>query len=84
MSIQQIVFETISEESRNDYPVDQITVDDSFEKVGLDSLSVVTVVIYLEDKLGIEVTEKELPTVTNVKKLVELCESKHDSRQSVS
>lgn len=78
MDVTQIVFETIEEESKNDYPASSMTVEHSFEEVGLDSLSIVTVVIWLEDKLGIEIKEKELSLIKDMKALVEICQGKVD------
>lgn len=55
---------------------DAITADATFKEMGLDSLDVVSFVMALEDRLGVEIPEKELEGVTTYGAAVALLERK--------
>ena len=59
-----------------DIPADEITMDTTFESLGIDSLDTVEMVMDLEADLGVELELDE--KVTTVGELVEFVESKLD------
>ena len=59
-----------------DIPAEQITMDTTFEALGIDSLDMVEMVMELEDELGIELEMEE--KVATIGELVEFIEEKVD------
>ena len=59
-----------------DIPAEQITMDTTFEALGIDSLDMVEMVMELEDELGIELEMEE--KVATIGELVEFIEAKVD------
>ena len=71
-----MVFEAIAEiiADRNDCDVSEITMDSTFQELGIDSLDTVEMIMDLEDKLGKEIElDQKVETVGD---LVDFIESK--------
>jgi acyl carrier protein len=71
---QQQIFTAIAEliAERNDCGISEITMDTSFQEVGIDSLDTVELLMNLEDKLGREIElEQKLETVGELVKYIE-------------
>ena len=58
-------------------PAEKITMDTTFEELGIDSLDTVEMVMNLEDMLGVEIkTAEEMKTVGELVKMIESSEKK--------
>ena len=58
-------------------PAEKITMDTTFEELGIDSLDTVEMVMNLEDMLGVEIkTDEEMKTVGELVKMIESSEKK--------
>lgn len=69
-----MVFETIAKliSDRTDKPVEEITLESTFEDLGIDSLDSVELVMELENELGIEIElDKKVETVGDLVEFVE-------------
>jgi len=60
--------------SQLDIPVENITMDTTFESLGIDSLDMVEMVMDLEEELGVDLEMEE--KLTTVGELVQFVESK--------
>ncbi len=74
--IAERVYVAIEKESGNESKVAFIKEQISFEVVGIDSLSIVSVVILIEDEFNIVIKGKEISAATSIPKLIALVESK--------
>jgi acyl carrier protein len=52
-------------------PVDRVTVDSSFEELGIDSMDAVEILFALENEFDISIPDEEVKTVRNVRQMVE-------------
>jgi len=74
--INNAVYEAIIEESAVDLTSSFVAAQSDFVSVGIDSLSIVSVIILLEDKYDITITGKEITALTSIQDLIILVESK--------
>jgi acyl carrier protein len=74
--------ETVNELLVNEFKIEASAIDPAktFKEIGLDSLDVVSFVMALEDRLGIEIPEKEIQHVERLGEAIELLEQKVGSR----
>lgn len=77
-----MIEETVRELLVTEFKVDPSVIDASktFGEIGLDSLDVVSFVMALEDRLGVEIPESELQHVERLGDAVALLERKVGSR----
>ncbi len=69
-----MVFETIAKliNERTDTPIEKITLESTFEDLGIDSLDSVDLVMDLEDALGVEIElDQKVETVGDLVSFVE-------------
>jgi acyl carrier protein len=52
-------------------PEDRVTVDSSFEELGIDSMDAVEILFALENEFDISIPDEEVKTVRNVRQMVE-------------
>ena len=52
-------------------PEEQVTVDSSFEELGIDSMDAVEILFALENEFDISIPDEEVKTVRNVRQMVE-------------
>jgi acyl carrier protein len=50
---------------------DRVTVDSSFEELGIDSMDAVEILFALENEFDISIPDEEVKTVRNVRQMVE-------------
>ena len=53
-----------------------VTIDDSFEDLGMDSLDMVELVLILEEKFEIEIPDQDAEKLSTVRDIVEYVENK--------
>ena len=69
-----MVFDAIAEliAERNDWDVSEITMDTTFQELGIDSLDTVEMLMNLEDKLGKEIElDQKVETVGDLVRYIE-------------
>ena len=76
--IEQVVRSLLTQEFRVDEGA--IAPEVSFKELGLDSLDVVSLVMSVEDRLGVEIPEEDLEGVERYGQALELLERKVASR----
>lgn len=76
--IEQVVHKVLVEEFRAEPGA--IMPEASFKEVGLDSLDVVSLVMALEDRLGVEIPESDLDGVSQIGQALDLLERKVGAR----
>jgi acyl carrier protein len=52
-------------------PEDRVTVDSSFEELGIDSMDAVEILFALENEFDISIPDEEVKTVRNVRQMAE-------------
>ena len=52
-------------------PEDKVTVDSTFEELGIDSMDAVEILFALENEFDINIPDEEVKTVRNVRQMVE-------------
>jgi len=52
-------------------PQDRVTIDSSFEELGIDSMDAVEILFALENEFDISIPDEEVKTVRNVRQMVE-------------
>ena len=52
-------------------PEDRVTVDSSFEELGIDSMDAVEILFALENEFDISIPDEEVKSVRNVRQMVE-------------
>ena len=52
-------------------PEEKVTVDSSFEELGIDSMDAVEILFALENEFDISIPDEEVKTVRNVRQMVE-------------
>ena len=52
-------------------PEDKVTVDSTFEELGIDSMDAVEILFALENEFDISIPDEEVKTVRNVRQMVE-------------
>jgi acyl carrier protein len=52
-------------------PEDRVTVDSTFEELGIDSMDAVEILFALENEFDISIPDEEVKTVRNVRQMVE-------------
>jgi len=52
-------------------PEDRVTVDSSFEELGIDSMDAVEILFALENEFDINIPDEEVKSVRNVRQMVE-------------
>ena len=52
-------------------PEEQVTVDSSFEELGIDSMDAVEILFALENEFDISIPDEEVKTVRNVRQMAE-------------
>jgi acyl carrier protein len=52
-------------------PEDRVTIDSSFEELGIDSMDAVEILFALENEFDISIPDEEVKTVRNVRQMVE-------------
>jgi acyl carrier protein len=65
----QRVLRIIAETQRKDPP--QVTIDSSFEELGIDSMDGVNIIFALENEFNINVPDEEVKTIRSVRDMVE-------------
>lgn len=68
--IQKIIAEQLGIET------EEVKIDTSFEKLGIDSLEIFEIVMSIEDEFGLEIPNEDVEKITNVKDTVKYIESK--------
>jgi len=74
--IAHIVYKALSEESSNESPPEYVASQTRYDAVGIDSLSIVSAVILIEDRMGIQIQGKEISQATTIPMLVDLVQQK--------
>ncbi len=72
MATRDLVIDTLAKELRR--PPEDIASADSLNQLGVESLEMVSVVMALEDKLKIQLSDRELQKVQSIDDLVALVE----------
>jgi acyl carrier protein len=67
--VQAKVLEIIAQQKR--VPVEQVTVDSSFEELGLDSLDAVNILFELEGAFDISIPDEKAREIKSVRQMVE-------------
>lgn len=68
--IQKIIAEQLGIET------EEVKIDTSFEKLGIDSLEIFEIVMSIEDEFDLEIPNEDVEKITNVKDTVKYIESK--------
>jgi acyl carrier protein len=68
-SVESKVCEIIAQQKR--IPADRVTVDSSFEELGLDSLDAVNILFELEGAFNISISDEKARQIKNVRQMVE-------------
>jgi acyl carrier protein len=53
-------------------PVENITLDTTFEELGIDSVDAVTITFAIEDEFGIEIPDQGFLGLTNIGQIIEM------------
>jgi acyl carrier protein len=67
--VQAKVFEIIAQQKR--LPVEQVTIDSTFEELGMDSLDAVNILFELEGAFDISIPDEKAREIRSVREMVE-------------
>ncbi len=74
VSVEETLHRLIARATKNESVV--ITPGCTFKDLGVDSLEVVHILVALEDKLGIDINDKDLAAIHNMKAFIDYLEEK--------